>query len=167
LLLGKDDTTLRQLESELETGSDRIQKTKISEDPSLQVRVLRIAFEQAAILRKAETLMYGLLVLPGPVGTVKTASLTARGIRFDALRNDPVDAKRALTQHERITGDWRAGAVGRLPTTAADSFCVAARQLGSMPGLYRFVSKQETMRLDELSLLAIAFHDNGRRRRVG
>lgn len=167
LLLGKDDTTLRQLELELETGSDRVRRAKSPEDPSLQVRVLRIAFDQAAILRKAETLTSGLLVLPGPEGTVKTASLTARGIRFDALRSDPTDAKRVLTQHERITGDRRTGAVGRLSRTTADSFCVAARQLGSIPGLYRFVSKQETMKLDELSLLAIAFRDAGRRQRVG
>lgn len=162
LLTGEDDASLRALEAQLEKDPVEGSMNDRAGDSSRPARTLRSTFDYCATLREAEGLLHGLLLLPGADGVRKTAGLAPRGIRFDLLRNDADDANRVLERH-RACADPRAGhGRGRLPTSALDALCIAARHLrdGSKP--YHFIAPGELGAFGGYDLLAVAFGANAK-----
>jgi len=130
LLGGVDDTALRELEQQVAAARDAGQVDDTAESLARRARTLRLAFEQGAILREAETLLGALLILPGGHGRRKAALLTRDGVRLDTLENDETDARRLLTRWRKLSANAvHPGHPRRLPAAIADALCIAAREL--------------------------------------
>ncbi len=157
LLLGIDESSLREFENRFESQPVQTWDDDTNEAALRRAAVLRAAFGHAAVLREAEELLHGLLILPGPSANRKTGSLTLRGIHFDVLRNKPVDAKWILDRHRTLSGRHHAASAGRLPKTVVDCLCIAARELRRDSRQYRFIHRDELVSLTERDLLTEAF----------
>ncbi len=151
LLSGMEDSALRKLETQLEGEVHPDAKHDARDLPVQRAKTLRTALNQTATLRAAEALVDALLLLPGPDGCAKTATLTLDGVHFDVLHNDLADARRILSRHGTLTRRRSRSGPARLPKTVADSLSIAARQLRQEPDPYRVISRQQTRDLERSS----------------
>jgi DNA repair protein SbcD/Mre11 len=160
LLEGVDDTLLRELETQLETSPERGLADEELARLSNTVEILRSGFAHCATLHKAEALLNGLLLLPGPSNRRKVAMLTADGICLDVLCRDRADAGRILARHQDIFLARKLTTPGdRLPKEILDGLCIAARELDKASDAHAFIRKEAIDSLDASSLLALAFGD--------
>jgi exonuclease SbcD len=158
LLAGEDDESLAVAERELE-----LEQNGLSEQDELggrerarQLSTLRSAFGYGAVLRRAEALLDGLLLLPGPQNSRTLVTLTTDGISLDTLRAEVADAQRVLAKYRQRGRVARTGVPGRLPKATADTFCTAIRELRRGRSVYPFVSADSAEALTAHCLLALA-----------
>ncbi len=161
LLQGIDDTPLVQLDPSHDAQQVMSWETDLEVAPTREVALLQAAFEHAVMLRRAESLMHGLLVLPGLDGRRKTAILTARGACYDVLEDRAPDAERILARHRSAVKRRERGEDRRLPKTVLDAFCIVVRELQRDTGQVRFIGADKLMTMDAPGLLAEAFEEDG------
>lgn len=162
LLRGEDDSAVRDLELGVETAVRGDRSGNGGQPLPREALTMRFAFEQTETLREAERLVGGLLLMPGPEGRRRTATLTHRGIQFDVLRTDPDDARRMLMEYRRSTRGSNPNGIRRLPTAMLDGLCIAVRQLRRTPDDYRVIKRAEMARLSQAALLTAAFDAGGK-----
>jgi len=154
LLSGRDDAPLRRLESALASAEDEA-RARDPQDNLQFARVLRAAFDHAAMLRHAEKLRYGLLLLPARPGVRKVAVLGNQSVQFDSLQHDVADAGRLITR-------WRAAVAWetngpRLSAETADALLIVARALRCRPAGARYVGPAALSNLPPAALQQEAF----------
>jgi len=111
----------------------------------------------------AESLMGGMLVLPGQDETRRLVLITDRGLRFDVLRPDPADAARVLARHRRLTPHIGT-APGPLRRSMADALWLIARHLRRNDAKYALIPATTARELTPQSLLNIATAQNQQER---
>ncbi len=155
-LRGEDDTALRAEEARLAALPDAAGDDPLRQAAVRHARLLRATFDYCAILREAEALMDGLLVLPGP-GPARTVVLpTPAGLRFDITRNDPDDVARI----RRRAGDAAARGDARdqrLLKATLDGLCIAVRTLRQNTDTYRAMRRVELAQASPADLRAYVF----------
>lgn len=156
LLTGHDDGPLALAERELEPAGLSEPDEVGGRERARQLSTLRAAFAQGAVLRDAETLLGGLLLLPGPEGRRTLITLTTDGIHLDTVRGEVPDARRVLTKYQQRRRAAQARAPGRLPKAIADTFCTAVRELRRGGSAYSFVSAESAEALTAPDLLTLA-----------
>jgi exonuclease SbcD len=156
LLTGVDDAPLVRIEQELDNADGPQNRDAARPEPARQARTLRGAFAQAVMLRRAESLLGGLLLLPGPKEIQTVVLFTRSGADLDALDNDVSTARSILAKYRANAAAARPDVAGRLPKYLADCLCIAARELHRSHGAYRFVPAPLATQLDAGGLLALA-----------
>lgn len=150
LLNGTDDAVLCKLESEVD--GTRLDDARENHP---YVRLLRAAFDHAAMLRNAERLRYGMLFLPARPGVRKAAFLGYQSIRFDSIENDVTDAERLLTRWQSAVKGETNGA--RLSVETVDALLIVARALRCRPAGVRYVGPATLSNVPPAALLQEAF----------
>jgi hypothetical protein len=153
LLRGLEDASLIALEAEVEAAADLAGADGDPSERARRAQVLRLAFDQGAVQRRAEDLMLGMVILPGARGSRKVVMFTPIGARFDSLPSDHGDAARILARLNGAGGSRAALPNRRLPINVSDSLCLAARELSR--GAYRFIPRGEVCAIDAAGLLRL------------
>ncbi len=156
LLAGEDDSPLIDLEhayglhcaADGAGGEGSVPK---------HIKVLRNAFSRAVLLRAAEKMLAGLLLLPGPSGAQTIAMVTREGLYLDAIdrgarTSHPFLERYRFRAREAIKARGR-----RLPRSIADCLCIAVRQVSRASNSCRFIPAETACRLSAKEILE--FHD--------
>lgn len=151
LLSGRDDTAVVACEQELAAMAEKSDETRSVRELRRRVHTLRAAFEHASVLRRAEALLNGVVIIPDGDRGSTAIFLGKRGIaicRFRAcdsagLVTVPPDVK---DWHARLVGRMRR-ARGRLPKDLLDGMTTAARFLVRDGDDFAFVAVSASARV--------------------
>jgi exonuclease SbcD len=132
VLTGRDETVILQTEQVAESISDELRETAVGRALAQRAVVLREAFEQGVIMREAEALRGGLVLLPGGGDARLAVHLRADGLGL----SDPGPAadgglRRLLDSTRRASGDEQP--VGRLAKDIVDMYATVVRHLRRNP----------------------------------
>lgn len=157
LLGGEDDSLLLDLERQQETPAavekDESWATML---PRL-TEILRKASERAVLLRDAERMVGGIMVLPGRAEPRRVAVITHSRLHLDAIRPDPRDAEAFLASHRKWIAGEQAGGLHSLPKSIADCLCVAVRQASRCAATCRFIPAERVCALSARGLIAMLY----------
>ena len=118
---------------------------------------LRGAAERAALLRRAEDVLGGIIFMHGSDERETVAVIGENGLHLERIEACAGNAETFL-QGYRAAGRTRAGgSARRLPKAISDCLCLAAHQIRRFPNKYRLLRAEKAMALSSGDLLALAF----------
>jgi hypothetical protein len=124
-------------------NDDHVGKFDYGEDPYQgqrgRLNVLRSAFEHAATLRAAESLLGGWIVMPGPEESFIVAVPTKSGLRFLPLVNDAGGAEALVGAYRKLVASGPRRKASRLSRSITDTLTLAARYWRADDAAYKFV----------------------------
>ena len=100
-----------------------------------RLAALEAAFAHGCLLRDAESMLNGLLILPGSTRSRTVVIPTRRGVCFDTMTDGQPSAERVLKRHQRVTDRPAAGQ--RLSKVIVDALTVAVHHLRRHPRILR------------------------------
>jgi len=157
LLGGEDDALLLDLERQQKalTAAENDESWATSL-PGL-TETLRKASERAILLRDAERMVGGIMVLPGRAGPRRVAVVTHSRLHLDAVQPDTRDAEAFLARYRKWIADEHDGGFHSLPKSIADCLCVAARETKRCARTSRLVSAEKVCTLSPGDLIGILY----------
>ncbi|MBP7937777.1 MAG: hypothetical protein KA354_24320 [Phycisphaerae bacterium] len=159
LLGGEDDSLVGDLERQQEAlVADKMDEPWVRSLPHL-TETLKKASERAVVLRSAEDILGGLMVMPGNDDGRIMAVITEAGLRLQRIEPDQRNAGAFLEGYRKLVGGQPDGSPRCLPKAIADCLCVAAHQMRRHPHKYRFMPLEQASRSSANDLLAFIFGD--------
>ena len=157
LLGGEDDSLLLDLERQQEAlvAADKDESWAMTL-PRL-TETLRKASERAILLRDAERMVGGIMVLPGRSEPRRVAVITHSRLHLNAVQPDIRDADAFLASYRKWIADEHSGGFHSLPKSIADCLCVAARETTRYARTCRFVSAEKASILSAGGLIALLY----------
>lgn len=157
LLDGEDDSLVVDLERQCrEMAANRQDEPWTRVLPQV-TEVLAKAFERAVLLRDAERMLGGIIVLPGSTDPRRVAVITHRGLHLDVVEPTDRGAKDLLARHRKRIAEEHNGASRPLPKIIADCLCVAARETARHARTCRFVPAEKASSLSAGDLIALLY----------
>ena len=159
LLGGEDDCLLLDLEQQQEAlaaaQKDEFWATLL---PRL-TETLRKASERAILLRDAERMLGGIMVLPGRAEPRRVAVITHSRLHLDAVQPDTRDAGVFLTRYRKWMADEHSSGFHSLPKSIADCLCVATRVTTRHAKTCRFIRANKASDLSADALIALHYDE--------
>lgn len=169
ILTGRDETTVLLAERLVESLSDELRETPVGRALANRAAVLREAFEHGGILRVAESLRCGVLLLPGEGTSRLAVHLGADGPQLLELQRRPDAAGRLLERigapapaERGVDAPLRLGAHGpgrstkRLAKDVVDLYATIVRHLRRNPDDGLAIPRARLRSLNPDELLALA-----------
>ena len=163
LLGGEDDSLLLDLERQQEAlvAADKDESWAMTL-PRL-TETLRKASERAVLLRDAERIVGGIMVLPGRAEPRRLAVITHSRLHLNSVQPDMRDADAFLASYRKWIADKHSGGLHSLPKPIADCLCVAAREATRCARTCRFVSAEKACTLSAGGLIAMLYKETAAR----
>lgn len=159
LLGGEDDSLVVELERHCQGMADDQHDEPWTRVLPQVAEVLAKAFERAVLLRVAERMVGGIMVLPGRAKPRRVAVITHSRLHLNAVQPEMRDADAFLASYRKWIADEHPGGLHSLPKSIADCLCVAARETTRCARTCRFVSAEKAGTLSAGGLIAMLYEE--------
>ncbi len=157
LLAGEDDSLVVDLERQQETpGADKNNESWMRSLSRL-TETLKKASERTVLLRHAEGILNGLIIMPGGAGGRTVAVITDAGLHLARIEPDNGIAEAFLKRYREWIATTHCGQDQRLPKSVSDCLCVASRHMLQHSNKYRSMRRETASDLSASDLLAFVF----------
>ena len=157
LLGGQEDSLVGDLERQQETlVADNKNESWMRSLPQL-TETLKKASERAVLLRNAEDILGGLIIMPGSDDGRTVAVISETGLHLRRIKPDDGSAEAFLKRYREWIATTNCGRNQRLPHLVSDCLCVASRQMRQHSNQYRLMRREKHSGLSASDLLAFVF----------
>jgi hypothetical protein len=121
--------------------------------------ILRKASERAVLLRDAERIVGGIMVLPGRAEPRTVAIITHSRLHLDAVPPKVRDAEAFLRSYRKWIAEEHNDAAPSLPKSVADCLCVAAKETARRARPRGFITAETASRLSPGELIGLLYDE--------